>query len=152
MSSAVPTYLDALVAALSSAPGLQSPVQVFDGPVVTSTPPQQHVVVGYDGGETDGAVIDWLQEQATIDGQRDEAFTLIGCVVAWSGDTDNKARRDQVFTLLAAVEDVVRTGIDVGLPGPAVADFAPSLFRQEQANYGMQAKILFGVRYEGVSI
>lgn len=151
MGSLVPVYLDALVTALQAAPALQSPVRVFDGPTVVTTPEQQHVVVGYDGDETEGAVVDWTNEQVSWD-VREETFTIVGCVVAWGGDVDNKTRRDQAFTLLAAVENVVRNGIDIGLDQPAIADFIPGQLLQEQANYGMQAKILFGVRYSNVEV
>jgi hypothetical protein len=148
----VPDAIDALVAALETVLGS---AMVFDGPEITGDAPPVVVCVGYDG-DPDGdmqAVANWEQTFQGMQAgtqRRAEAFDVLGCVVAFSGDVDVKTRRDAVFATFGQVAAVLRAQINVGLglPQPTRVEFASGSLFQEQTTGGMQARIPFTVHVE----
>lgn len=146
-SSRVPAAIDALVAALEAA---LDPATVFDGPELTGDTPAVAVCVGYDGdpGGDMSAVENWSQDWAGLGAQRKaEEFDVVGCVIASSGDTSVKTRRDAVFATFATVETALRQAANVGLglPQYTEAQFVSGGFFQEQGPSGLQARIPFFV-------
>ena len=138
----MPAAITALVAALEA---VLDPGIVYDGPELTGDAPPVVVCVGYDG-DPEGdfrAVENWVQTWLAALGQqrREESFDIVGCVVAFSGDTDIAAKRAQVFTTFAAVETVLRSLGDMGFGSPAQVEFSGGEFYQEQTLSGLQCRI-----------
>jgi len=145
-TSRVPDAIDAVVSALTAA----GVTPVYDGPVITGDQPDVAVYVGYDGDPTGdmAATAGWSQSWAALGAQRkDEQFDVLCCVVAYSGETGVKARRDAVFATLADVEDALRTQVNIGLglPQPTQAAFETGQLFQEQGPAGLQCRVPFVV-------
>ena len=147
--------MDALVAALEA---VLDPATVYDGPELTGDAPPVVVCVGYDGdpGGDMRAVENWTQTWSASLGQqkREEQFDILGCVIAFTGDTGVKDRRDAVFTTFGVLETAVRAAANValGLPSPAVAEFSAGEFYQEQTAGGLQGRIPWRVSVRRVRI
>lgn len=105
-TSRVPAAVDALVAILRAAPAL-SEVRIVDGPESTNLTDLRRIHVGWHPG-AESAVS--LQQEFNSAGARtrDEAFEISCYAEARSGDTDMKARRDEVFALVGEVETALR--------------------------------------------
>lgn len=143
-TSRVADALDGLVSLLTAA---LEPTRVVDGPLVTEESLNKVVGIGYDG-DRDGdfaAVIDWEQILATVDGEQDETFSVLGYVSCWTGDTaEMKARRDEAFELLDLVQNAINA--DPTLGGlPVSAEFASGQLFQESGKFGEQARITFTI-------
>jgi hypothetical protein len=105
-TSRVPAAVDALLTILRAAPGLAD-VLIIDGPATTNLTSLRHVFVGW-SPSGDAAV--GLQQAFNAAGARtrDEAFEITCYAEARAGDTDMKARRDEVFALVGEVETALR--------------------------------------------
>lgn len=105
-TSRVPAAVDALLAILRAAPAL-SEVAIVDGPVGINLTQLQRIHVGWQPGG-DAAVA--LEQSFNAAGARtrNEAFTISCYAEARAGDTDIKARRDEVFALVGEVETALR--------------------------------------------
>jgi hypothetical protein len=142
-TSQVPAAITALVAALES---VLDPGIVYDGPELTGDVPPVAVCVGYDG-DPEGdmrAVENWVQTWAGLGAQvKDESFDILGCVIAFSGDTAITTKRAQVFATFGTVETALRTATlaTLGLTAPAMAAFVAGEFYQEQTVNGLQCRI-----------
>lgn len=154
-TSRVPATLTALVAAFEA---VLDPSIVYDGPEITGEVPPVAVCVGYDG-DPDGdmrAVENWTQTWAGLgQGGKYEAFDVLGCVIAFSGETTIVDKRAAVFATFATVETVVRPPslpAALGLSSPAMAEFAAGEFYQEQTTGGLQCRIPFTVSFSRVRI
>lgn len=153
-TSKVPAALTALVGGLET---VLDPAIVFDGPEVTGAVPAVAVIVGYDG-DADGdmrAVENWTQDWIGLGAQRkEEAFDVVCCVVAFSGDTSIAAKRLAVFATFATVETYLRTAAlaALGLAAPALAEFSAGEFYQEPTGNGLQCRIPFTVSVSHVRI
>jgi hypothetical protein len=153
-TSAVPAAITALVAALES---VLDPGIVYDGPELVGDLPPVAVCVGYDG-DPEGdmrAVENWVQTWAGLGAQvKDESFDILGCVVAFSGDTAIGAKRAQVFAAFGTVETTLRTATlaTLGLTAPAMAQFVAGEFYQEQTANGLQCRIPWVVSVTHVRI
>jgi hypothetical protein len=155
-TSTVPTVLAGLVTQLRAA---VDPLTVFDGPEITGDVPPVAVIVGYNGDPDSEfrAVENWVQPWAPGlgGGRKEEAFDVLGCVVAFSGDTTIGDKRTAVFATFAAVEGVLRPSTlpaVLGLPSPAAALFSAGEFYQEQTPGGLQCRIPFTVSITRVRI
>ena len=153
-SSQVPTAVSNLVAALEAAVGAAI---VFDGPEIVGDVPPVAVIVGYDGNPEGDmrAVENWTQDWIGLGAQRkDEAFDIVCCVVAFSGDTTVADKRAAVFATFATVESTLRTATlaALGLAAPALAEFSAGEFYQEQTGSGLQCRIPFTVSVSHVRI
>jgi hypothetical protein len=153
-TSAVPTALSNLVAALEA---VLDPGIVYDGPELTGDVPPVVVCVGYDGDPAGDmrAVENWRQTWAGLGAQvKDESFDVLGCVIAFSGDTTVASKRAQVFATFGVVETALRTAtlVSLGLTGPALAEFVAGEFYQEQTTSGLQCRIPWVVSVSHVRI
>ena len=129
---------------------------IVDGPAATGDDPTTAVFIGYDGdSDGDGKVTEnWTAGfvGAPIGRQaRDESFEVTCAVVSWGGDIDVPSRRAAAVAAFSAVEDDLRAAVDLGLaPGvPTVAQVVQmDLYQEQDAQRGMQARILFRVGVE----
>lgn len=153
-TSQVPAAITSLVSALEAALGATI---VFDGPEIVGDVPAVAVIVGYDG-DAEGdmrAVENWTQGYVGLGAQRkEEAFDILGCVVAFTGDTTIADKRASVFATFATVESTLRTATlaALGLAAPAIAEFSAGEFYQEQTPGGLQCRIPFTVSVSHVRI
>ena len=150
MASRVHTAINAIVAALNAAPAVTSAATVYDGPFITGDSPPVAVHVGYDGdpGGDMRATEGWTQEWAGLGALRkDERFDVLCCVVAWTGDDDVAGMRAAAVGMASAVEDTLRSvlNIGLGLPQPTIAEYSQADLFQEQGPGGMQARIPFTI-------
>lgn len=105
-TSRVPAAVDALLTILRATQAL-SEVRIVDGPESTNLTDLKRIHVGWHPG-AESAVS--LQQEFNSAGARtrDEAFAISCYAEARSGDTDMKARRDEVFALVGEVETALR--------------------------------------------
>jgi hypothetical protein len=149
--SRVPSVLDYLVATFTAAPSLgaaTSPVAVYDGPVVTETPAQLILWVGLDDPDADGAVVaaESVREWAGLGGQS-ELITVHCAAAAWSGNDPVSAMRAAAYSIVAAVETLVRAdtsgfGGNAMLADPGVT---ASVLSQDTSPTGTQAVVSFQI-------
>jgi len=143
--SAVPAAIDALVALFAATLGAE---RVFDGPGARDTGEGSYVFVGVgdpdDDGYDDSASGDqswaWLGHV-----QRDETFSVHCCVIAWNGDGDQKAARDEAFAIVGKVTDALQADPTLGgvlLYAPGVKSYG---LRQIQDGSGAATKLPFDV-------
>ncbi len=150
-TSRVAAAIDALITALGAA--APTDVPVIDGYRITEAPLNKAIVVGWDGDQEGDylSASDWSQTFTGIGvGQKrkDETFSIPGCAVSWAGEADDgapKRRRDEVFALLAVVEDTLRADPGLGQPQPFAAHLASAQFFQEPDPSGDRARITFTV-------
>ncbi len=154
-TSRVPATLTALVAALEA---VLDPNTVYDGPEITGDVPLVAVCIGYDGDPTGDmrAVENWTQRWAGLGaGMKEEAFDVLCCVIAFSGETTIADKRAAVFATFATVETVVRPPTlpaTLGLTSPAMAEFTAGELYQEQTAAGLQCRIPFTVSFSRIRI
>lgn len=93
-------------------------VTIRDGPFLEPPSDELLLIVG-DVPPTGGAAVEGTQEFVTFPGrERQESMELYCSIIARAGDTTIKIQRDRAFTILAAVERLVRpreAGSDVTL-------------------------------------
>jgi hypothetical protein len=150
VTSRIPATIDALLAACRASTDLTG-VQVVDGP-----PPNwtllANVDVLYVGGSPDdiGSGAAGEQDFAQLGAQRrDERFLIAVTADCWNGNADMKAARDRAFTLMAAVEKILRgPGGDPSLGGAVLySDVAgPIDYRPQQMQDGAGVRLVFNVR------
>jgi hypothetical protein len=116
-TSAAPAAIDALLAILGAAPGLAG-VRVIDGPPGVNFTERLRIYVGYAPGSDQAAEIQ--QAFANAGARRRDEDGLIACYAeARGGDKDMRLRRNQVFGLLAEVENALR-GTDAAPEAPTL--------------------------------
>jgi hypothetical protein len=110
-SSRLPQTLDYLVA---MAAGLTATtlagVFVQDGPPTSSVRGEQRVLViggRWEAGQDSRPAGAGVQAAGMGNASRNEAITVQGSAFSQSGDTDIKARRDDVFAALAVLEQAI---------------------------------------------
>ena len=143
-SSRVPALIDAFLAALGAASGLDG-VQVVDGPLVSDSAEAEQVFVGYDGDpEGDYTTAQTTQQWAGIGAKaKNEDIILTGAVLVRQGATEVKPCRDRTFAIFAAVEAAVRANVSLGLPTPTVCSLTEHTFHTEQPGSGIQGRLPF---------
>jgi hypothetical protein len=143
-SSRVPQLIDALLAALTAAAGLDG-VKVVDGPLVSNTSASEFVFVGYDGDpEGEFQTAQTTQQWAGLGARaKNEDITITGAVLVQRGDIDVKAVRDRVFAIFAEVEAAVRADPALGLGTPTVCSVSETSFHTEQTDHGVQGRLPF---------
>lgn len=149
-ASRVDAAILAIVAALNAASAVTALATIYDGPFITGDTPPTAVHVGYDGDPAGdmAATFGWVQTWAGLGaGRKDEQFTILCCLISWSGDEAVPVRRAAALAALNAVEDALRTAanIGLGLPQPTQAAFTSGQLFQEQSPRGLQARIPFTV-------
>lgn len=110
-TSRVPAAVDALLAVLRAAPGLAE-AAIVDGPPAVNLSEPRRIHVGWQPG-ADSAVS--LQQEFNAAGARtrNEAFQIACYAESRAGDKHMKARRDEVFALVAEVETALRATSDI---------------------------------------
>lgn len=143
-SSRVPQLIDALLAALTAAAGLDG-VKVVDGPLVSNSSASEWVFVGYDADpEGEFSTASTTQQWAGLGAKaKDEDIVLTGAVLVRRGSTDVKSCRDRTFAIFAEVESVVRADPALGLPPPTVCSISETSFHTEQTDRGIQGRLPF---------
>lgn len=145
-TSRVPALINAVLAALRSAPGL-SGVQVVDGPLVTASAAQEWVFVGYDGDpEGDFTTAETEQTWAGLGARaKSESISLTCCVLVQRGSAEVSTCRDRTYAIFGSVEDVLRSDPSLGLPSPTTTQVASDSFHTEQTSNGVQGRLTFAV-------
>ncbi|MFF2650387.1 hypothetical protein [Streptomyces sp. NPDC058045] len=141
MTSRLPELIDAVVAACTTAPGLDG-VQVIDGPAVTDSRAGEWLIVGYDGdaggtfeaGQTEGG---W----ATLGTDREERLQLVAAIVVLRGGTDVRAARARAYEIAAPLEQLLAASPSLGMRSAELAIGASALV-QEQTDRGAQVRLL----------
>ena len=105
-TSAVPATIDALIAALRNADGLDG-VRVIDGPPGVNFTEKDRIYIGHAPGADQAT--EKQQSFASAGARtRDEDGTIACYIESRRGDTDIRARRQRVFEILAVVENALR--------------------------------------------
>lgn len=105
-TSRVPAAVDALLAILQAAPGLDG-VLIVDGPPWTNLTGNERIYVGWapDGGPAVSGVQDFNSAGART---RDEDFVINCYAEVWGGGTEMQPQRARVYQLLGEVETALR--------------------------------------------
>ncbi|MEV7755628.1 glycoside hydrolase domain-containing protein [Streptomyces griseofuscus] len=125
-ASRVPELIDAFLAALAGAPGLET-VRVVDGPIVSDSAASEWAFIGFDA-DPEGEVMtaQTIQEWAGIGARaKNETITLTSAILVQRSSTDVRAARVRAFEIFAAVEAAVRADSSLGLPPPTVCSISP---------------------------
>jgi hypothetical protein len=141
--STVPAAVDALVALLRTASGLEG-VKVFDGPGVTGSSQTEAVMVGV-GANEDPTAVDGRQDREGLSTARDREQYEIRCALAVvNGSGDISAARRRAYELLGVVGGVLAS--DQRLGGAVLnAQLGSAAFTQDQTEQGAEAVISFTV-------
>lgn len=141
-TSTIPAALDNLIAALKSDTFLNS-VQIIDGQPTTDLP-GDYILVGF--GDDMGSSVSGSQVPASLGNLRRQETFQINCEVsAWQGSTVMKTARDRAFSILARVEDVVRSDATLG-GSVSFADFGQMMdVTQIQTQQGAVVTINFNI-------
>lgn len=143
--SVIPETIDALVAlarnALESAGVDGKPVQVLDGPPVTTTE-DDVVAIGFTGSPGEAAIESTrTREQLTTDPDR-ESFEVTCLASSWRGDDDMKQVRDRVYRFIDLIADELQE--DQTLGGVAArTQIRSESVALEQTSQGPVATVLF---------
>ena len=151
-TSVVPKVIDALVAQLTTALSA-SPVIVSDGMPVTEDV-ADYLMIGVDAPNSMGAMLSATSDQqpATQSTQRtrDENGSITCAAYSINGDSVAKTARDNAYSYMAAVENLLRTTPNLGLATGAylVVSIGQTLqLSQNQDDNGADALLLFDVRF-----
>lgn len=111
MSSKIPAVLDYIVAMCQTLTATTlAGVTVQDGPPTANLAALSKVLVL--GGEWEPSAVarpgaSGSQEPSAGNASRNETISIAGSAFSQSGDTDIKARRDEVFAIVAALENAL---------------------------------------------
>jgi hypothetical protein len=146
-TSAVPALIDALFAAAVAA--LPSTL-VFDGYGNTDDP-GDFLMIGVedpdsrDHARSATAEQDWANATYTA---RDESGEVTCAALSWNGDANQKAARDAVYAISAAVENLLRANPSLGVASLLWTSFGPhSDLQQLQDEQGALALLTFSIRF-----
>jgi hypothetical protein len=147
-TSAQPTFIAAVIAALKAAESL-SGVRIFDGIEIDQSYPGDAIAVGHDGNtETDevnaGSIVQEYKQLGAISKFEDGT---VNCFL-WStnGGSDLTSRRVRAFTILGAVESVIRS--DVSFGGTVIySGLETGAFTYRQTQVGAAVGITFAITY-----
>jgi len=122
-------------------------VDIFDGPKMDASQNGRRLFIGFD---VEGVAGDGEQEWASMPkagSARAERVTIHCVAESSTGQTDMKARRDDAFAILAAVEGAIKT--DPTLNGAVTyANLGQHIeVRQPETVKGAVCTVFFGVHY-----
>ena len=147
-TSRVPAAVDALLAILEAAPGLDG-VLIVDGPPWNDLTGNERLYVGMhpDGGPAAALVQDFNAAGART---RDEDFVINCYAEVWYGGVEMPARRARVFQLLGEVENALRATNEAPqaptLNGTVLwAHLTAGDLAQDQTTDGARAGLTFAV-------
>ncbi|MFB6424643.1 hypothetical protein ACFCXC_14805 [Streptomyces microflavus] len=148
-TSAVPAVIDALLNILEATPELEG-VAVVDGPPGVNFTERRRIYVGYSPGSDQAAEVQQSFANAGARSRNEDG--LIACYAeARGGDKEMRLRRNQVYELLAIVENALR-GTDVAPEAPTLngavlwSEVTTGSLVQGQDS-GAQAGLAFTVAY-----
>lgn len=111
-ASAIPRAIDGLVAmcnARAVTGGTLDGVEIYDGYPVTMPSGEMYLEIATTPDTGNAPAVDGTQDFASIPGrEKDEQFNIYCAAYARSGDTDLKVERDRAFSIMRAVEAMVR--------------------------------------------
>jgi hypothetical protein len=148
-TSTMPAFTTAVVNALKGASSL-SGIRIFDGIEIDMSYPGDAIAVGHDGN-LDGDEVSASsirQEYRPLGAISKFEHGSLSCFL-WSanGTVDIATRRSQAFTLLAAVESVIRA--DVSFNGLVqFSAMETGEIRYRQTTNGVGVGILFTITYQ----
>lgn len=149
-TSAVPAAIDALLAILRAAPGLDG-VLIVDGPPGQNLTERHRIYVGFTPGDGPAAELDQSFAYAGAR-TRNENATIACYAESRSGDKDWAIRRRKVFDLLGAVETALRAAASAPqaptLDGTVLwSEVTAGSLDQIQSDTGPVAGLTFTVAY-----
>lgn len=146
-TSAVPLVIDQLVERCTNA---LPDVLVFDGFGLTEDP-GDFLMIGVDDPDTQDSAYaadadqEWANANYTA---RDESGTITCAALSWNGDGNQKAARDAVYSMTAAVEDVLRAEPAMGIPVLLWSSFGTSQqLSQARDPQGAAAWLIFRIYF-----
>lgn len=147
-TSVIPAVIDYLVTHATTALSASS-VIVYDG-FGTSDEPGDFLMIGVDDPESVNtafsadSVQQWAHANYTA---RDEEGDVTCAALSWNGDCDQKAARDAVFAITAALENLLRA--DPTLAGAVLwSSYGTSTqLTQNQSNDGAMSLVVFKVHF-----
>ena len=148
-ASTMPTFTTAVVNALRGASSL-SGIRVFDGIEIDMSYPGDAIAIGHDGN-LDGDEVrasSIRQEYRPLGAISKFEHGTLNCFL-WSanGTTDIASRRAQAFTLLSAVEAVIRADVSFnGLVQFSAMETGDISYRQ--TTNGVGVGIIFTITYQ----
>ena len=148
-TSTMPAFTNAVISALKGASSL-SGVRIFDGIEIDMSYPGDAIAVGHDGN-LDGDEVSASsirQEYRPLGAISKFEHGSLSCFL-WSanGTVDIATRRTQAFTLLGAVESVIRA--DVSFNGLVqFSAMEQGEIRYRQTTNGVGVGILFTITYQ----
>jgi hypothetical protein len=143
--------VDKIIAALGSASSLTG-VRVFDGMEIDESYPGDAIAIGHDGslGETEMQVGNIRNTPLDFTDVHEESGTINCSLWAWSGDTKLKSSRQLAFSLLSAVDTVIRTDPTFG--GTCFYSWLESnTIGYRQTNVGAAVVLNFAIVYTAQS-
>lgn len=151
--SAVPGLIDALATRASAAAAL-SGVTVCDGYGVTDTSADL-LLIGVEDPDIEGAAFsaDVTQQWATVGtgAAADETGSVTCAAVSWNGNSGNagqKAARDAVFAIAAAVSQLCKDSPSLGVAELLWTRFGSQLqLMQNQDEQGSIATLVFRINF-----
>lgn len=134
--------------------GILENVDVYDGPPTQDPSAEMQLYIGHDESRSDSADIyaaEGTQVPMTMGGARQETFAILCAAVARSGDTLVKTQRDRAFSIMGAVEDLIRLNVanaDITLGGSVLTSNISGDIRLQQLQTvnGAYAKLAFYVQ------
>ncbi len=145
-TSVVPALLDALFTLSTAA---LPNIVVTDGPGITSDP-GDFLMVGIQDPDADVPLAAVSEEDQMAWGTarpRQETGSVHLCAYSWNGDGDQKAARDAVYAIAAAVANGVRPD-NLAVTGLMKVGYGTSTtFRQGQSEIGAGALLMFSVDF-----
>jgi hypothetical protein len=151
ISTAFPTMITKIITALGSASSLTG-VRIFDGAEVDDSYPGDAIAIGHDGSIGDAEMqIATISDSPFAFTDLHEESGRINCSLwSWDGGTSLTARRTRAFTLLSAVDTVIRA--DPTFTGTALY----SILETNSVNYrqttmGAAVVINFTIAYQAQS-
>lgn len=146
-TTALPNLIDAVVTALKAASSL-SGVTIYDGIEIDSSDPTSWISVGHDGSEDGEVVAANVRNEYKALGAKSmfEDGTLNCTLSAWTGETNLSVCRNSAYTLLNAIDTVIR--IDPSFGGvvlySGLENHSPTYL---QTNQGAAVQINFTIFY-----
>ena len=147
-TTALPNLIDAVVAALKAASSL-SGVTIYDGIEIDSSDPLNWISIGHDGSEDGEVIAANVRNEYKVLGAKSmyENGSLNCTLVSWTGDTNLSACRTSAYSLLSAVDTVIRTDPSFGgvVLWSGLENHTPTYL---QTNQGSGVQINFTIFYQ----
>jgi hypothetical protein len=153
VTSRVPAVIDYLVTAFQASPllgGASPAVAVYDGPAATAAPDQAQLWVGLDDPDSAAATTaaGSVQAWGGLGHMAKNEQIAIHCVAqAWSGGDDVRTARQNVYAVMAAVEQVILADASLGgtVTAPGNASVSAAQLLQITGTPGAGARITFEI-------